>query len=81
MLSKVKFLLATIGIIIFVTLIVTKGNVSYLSLVLHVRHAFMGDGSGGGHGIISQVLRVRHASLGDGSGGGHGIIRAFLSSL
>ena len=75
MLSKLKLLLAATAIIIFVTLIVTTGNVSYISHVLHVRAAFMGDGSGGGHGIIRSLFR------GDGSGGGHGIIRAFLAFL
>jgi len=56
MLSKWKLLLAAIGIAIFVTLIVTTGNVSYISHVLRARHALMGDGSGGGHGIIRALL-------------------------
>lgn len=55
MLSKLKFLLAAIAIIIFVTLIVTTGNVSYISHVLRVR-ALMGDETGGGHGVIRAFL-------------------------
>jgi hypothetical protein len=56
MLSKLKLLLAATAIIIFVTLIVTSGNVSYISHVLGVRPAFLGDGEGGGHGIIRTFL-------------------------
>jgi hypothetical protein len=55
MLSRLKLLLAAMAIVIFVTLIVTAGNVSYISHVLRVR-ALMGDGSGGGHGIIRACL-------------------------
>ena len=55
MLSKLKLLLAATTIIIFVTLIVTTGNVSYISHVLRVR-TLMGDGEGGGHGIIRAFL-------------------------
>jgi len=69
-LSKFKFLLPAIILIVLVALILTSSNASYL-LHLAMANPLMGDGTGSGHGIVKPLM-------GDGTGSGHGIIRAFL---
>jgi hypothetical protein len=81
-----RILLTAAAIFVLVTLVVTS-NAGYISHVLsvsplvrgghHVVKALMGDGEGGGHGIIKAFKSL----MGDGEGGGHGIIRAFLALL